>query len=150
MMRSAGVPGGAASLNRDAGVAPEPYVFEHERWERLRRDQLGIDVIDPDGHDIGMTRAINHRWYTRELSFAKREVNWSPVDGVKHVLVGEFDSFDISDDAGGDEWDWEIRIIPDPPFRFILERILALMPASEGTSTWFRASGARGRASNAR
>jgi hypothetical protein len=125
------VPGGAASSPGGAGVAPEPYVFDHERWERLRRDQFGIDVIDPDGHDIGMTRAINHRWYTWELRFAKREVNWSPVDGVKHVLIGEFDSFDTSDDAGGDEWDWEIRIVPDPPFRFILDRVVALMPASD-------------------
>jgi hypothetical protein len=68
-------------------------------------------------------------------------VNWSPVDGVKHVPVGEVDSFDTSDDAGGDEWDWEIRIVPDPPFRFILDRIVALMQAG---------SGGRGRASSAR
>lgn len=121
MTHSSGVPGGAASSPGAGGVAPEPCVFDHERLERLRRDQAGIDVVDPDGHDIGMARAINHRWYTWELRFAKREVNWSPVDGVKHVLVGEFGSFATSDDAGGDERDWKDPDRSRPPLQFILD-----------------------------
>ena len=115
-----------------AGIAPEPYVFDHELWVRLRRDQLGVDVVNPLGHQIGMARGINHRWYSWGLlDWREREVNWSPVDGLKHVLVGEFDSFDTSDAAGGDEWDWEIRIFPDPSFRFILDRVVARMSAGE-------------------
>jgi hypothetical protein len=105
--------------------------FDHELWERLRRDQLGVDVIDPLGHQIGMARGINHRWYTWGLDWRERQVNWTPVDGMKHVLVGEFDSFDTSDAAGGREWDWEIRIFPDPAFRFILDQVVAMMSADE-------------------
>ena len=131
MTHSAEFPDDSASVTDNAGIAPEPYVFNHELWERLCRDQLGVDVIDPVGHNIGMARAINHRWYTWEQDWRIREVNWSPVDGVKHVLVGEYDSFDTSDAAGGAEWDWEIRINPDPPFQFILDRVAAIMTADE-------------------
>ena len=41
----------------NVGIAPQPFVFEHERWMRLRCDQLGVGVIDPLGHQIGDTAA---------------------------------------------------------------------------------------------
>jgi len=125
-------PDESAPAPDNSAIAPESYVFDHELWERLRRDQLGVDVIDPLGHQIGMARGINHRWYIWGLlDWRERQVNWSPVDSMKHVLVGEFDSFDTSDAAGGREWDWEIRIFPDPPFRFILDQVVARMSAEE-------------------
>jgi hypothetical protein len=123
-MELSGLFGESASGPGNVGVAPEPYVFDHDLWVRLRRDQLGVDVIDPLGHQIGAARGINHRWSE------DREVVWTPVDGVKHVLVGEFDSFDIYD-GDGDERDWEYRIFPDPPFRLILDWVVARMSADE-------------------
>lgn len=62
---------------------------------------------------------------------------------MKHVLVGEFDSFGTFYAADGDEWDWEIRIVPDPPFRFILERIVAVCQPATGTGAWLRRNGPR-------
>jgi hypothetical protein len=92
----------------NVAIAPDkPFVFEHERWVRLRRDQLGVDVIDPLGYHIGMAAA---------------RANWFPVDGSKHILVGEYNSTDIFH-GDGYEVDWELRIFPDPPFRFILDRV---------------------------
>ena len=107
-----GFPDHSRSAPGGAGIAPEPSVFDHELWVRRRRDQLGVDVIDPLGHQIGMARGINHRWYSWGLlDWREREVNWSPVDGPKHVLVGEFDSFDTSrlvavvqDDSDRHDW----------------------------------------------
>jgi hypothetical protein len=81
MTHSAEVHGGAASSHGGAGVAPEPFVFDHKRWERLRRDQFGIDFIAPGGHDIGMTRAINHRWYTGELRHQQYSRSYVPEAG---------------------------------------------------------------------
>src|SRR5215472_6720093 len=118
----------------NVGVAPQPYVFDHELWERLRRDQMGVDVIDPLGHTIGMAKAINHRWNTWPvgpgLDWRPRLVTWAPVDGRKHVLVGEFDSFDTYQ-LEDKEFDYEFRIFPDPPFRFILDRVVARMSADD-------------------
>ena len=111
----------------NVGIAPQPVVFEHDRWVRLRRDQFGVDVIDPLGHQIGTAAAMNWRW-------AGRQANWFPVDGMKHILVGEYDSTDIyhgNRNDMDDEADWELRLFPDPPFRFILDRVAEEMSADE-------------------
>ena len=52
--------------------------FDHARWERLRREQMGVDAVDPIGHEIGMAEAAG---------------KYKPIDGKKHVLVGEFDHY---------------------------------------------------------
>jgi hypothetical protein len=60
--------------------------FDHQRWEQLRRDQLGIGVVDPLGDQIGKAAANRYE----------------PVDGLKHVLVGEFDQVAAGMDDRGD------------------------------------------------
>lgn len=96
----------------DTGTAWVPPPFDHERWVRLRRDQLGVDVIDPLGHHTG---------------YAAARDNWFPVDGVKHVLVGELDRY-YRYDGSGHEVDWNLCIFPNPQFRFILDDVAELMP----------------------
>jgi hypothetical protein len=82
--------------------------FNHARWERLRNEQLGVDVIDPLGHQIGMSSAGR----------------FEPVDGLKHILVGEFDHYGFYDPwYSGAESDHNIHIFPDQPFRFILNDV---------------------------
>src|SRR5215216_6306885 len=113
----------------DEGIAPDPFVFNHARWEQLRREQLGVNVIDPLGHEIALASAMNFR--PEGVPLHERQVNWTPVDRVKHVLVGELDHFYISDAAGFDEWDYNICIAPDPPFERILVEGAGLMSEEE-------------------
>jgi hypothetical protein len=99
--------------SEDVGTAPQPVVFNHERWVRLRREQLGVDVIDPLGYDIGWAEAMNWRWAEG------RQVNWRPLGRVKRILVGEFDHQDFYPghrNEMDDEQDWSIFLVPDPPF----------------------------------
>jgi hypothetical protein len=107
----------------NVGIAPQPFVFDHERWVRLRRQQLGIDVIDPLGHQIGPAAAMNFRW-------EGRQANWFPVDGMKHVLVGELDHY-YSYNGDGHEMDWNLCLAPDPAFRSILDRVARDMSADQ-------------------
>jgi hypothetical protein len=103
------------ALDLDANAGNAPPDFNHDRWLRLRRDQLGVDVIDPLGHNIGMAAARN---------------NWWPVDGSKHVLVGELDHYYVYN-GDGDEMDWNICLAPDAAFRFILDQVAETMSVDD-------------------
>ena len=82
--------------------------FNHQRWENLRQRQLGVEVIDPVGHDIGPSAAGRYE----------------PVDGRKHVLVGEFDHYGFFDPIWSQsESDFNIHISPNEPYRFLLDQV---------------------------
>jgi hypothetical protein len=94
-------------------VAP---TFDNELWEQLRREQLGVHVVDPLGHHIGDATAMNHR-----PEDSSRSRNWQPLDPDKQVLVGQLEDFYVSDThAKYGEWDWNICLAPDPYFSRIL------------------------------
>lgn len=108
------MPNGTIDPNSgDEAVLVRP--FDHELWVRLRRDQLGMTIYDPLGHHIGTASARN---------------NWIPVDGDKHVLVGELDHYYVYN-GDGDEVDWNICIYPDPAFLNILSHVRAMMSPEE-------------------
>lgn len=93
------------------------FGFDHGRWNSLHNDQLDIEARDPDGHVIGTARA---------------EGKWQPVEGSKRVLVGEFDHYNFYNPVfSGDEADFNIYITPDPPFRYLLDDVVAKMSADE-------------------
>jgi hypothetical protein len=83
--------------------------FDRERWLRLRLEQLAVDVVDPLGHNIGLSRAGRYQ----------------PVDGQKHILVGEFDHYGFYKPPFGigAEADINVHIFPDKPFRFLLNHV---------------------------
>ncbi|MEU7855243.1 hypothetical protein [Nonomuraea sp. NPDC049141] len=111
----------------NAGVQQPPPPFDHQRWEKLRREQLGVAVIDPQGHKIG---------------FAVGAGKYAPVDGLKHVLVGELDDYGWFNPPGsGDEADFNLFITPAPPFQFILDDVVKLMTADERGSLHTRKRG---------
>lgn len=91
----------------------------HVRWHRLDTTQLGVDVVDPDGHEIGMAKAAPNFWH-----------HWEPVDGMKHVLVGRMDKYGFYD-GYGDEADFNLNIDPSREFRFILDDVVASMSEDE-------------------
>jgi hypothetical protein len=122
-----------------------PRPFDHKRWSRLHNTQLDLDVTDPDGHVIGMAAA-------RTTMFGFEIGKWEPVDGKKHVLVGEFDHYNFYDpdtslnpfdlNISTDEADFNIFITPDNTFRFLLNDVLAKMSAGERKELQRRKRGA--------
>jgi hypothetical protein len=110
----------AAHAPDNVGILADPPEFDHERWVRLRREQLGVDVRDghPRGHQINMASSVAGPL--------------SPMDEVKRVLVGDFDHFKVYN-GDDDEWDYNIFITPDPPFRQILDDVVAEMSVAERT-----------------
>jgi hypothetical protein len=99
--------GAIGAAGAEALAAPRP--FNHDRWLKLRLEQLSVDVRDPLGHEIGLSRAGR----------------FQPVDGKKHILVGEFDHFGLFHlpFGIGAERDLNIHIFPDKPFRFLLDHV---------------------------
>jgi hypothetical protein len=123
-----------SSLTRAALIAlfDDASQFDHARWLRLHDEQLDLEPIDPNGHVIGMA--------TCARKFGPIEHGgWKPVAGSKRVLVGEFDHYgfynpDRSRPAGWvgvAEADFNIFITPDPPFRYLLDDVVAMMTADE-------------------
>src|SRR5262245_7832875 len=89
-------------------------------WKRITDQQLGVSVIDPDGHKMGMNIA-----YRRLVG-----LNWYPADPYKQTLVGTVDRYGFYD-GDGDEADWNIYIKPDPPFAFIIDDVLTNADVSD-------------------
>ena len=92
-----------------------PRAMDDRLWSRITNEQLGLSVIDPDGHKIGMNIAN------------KRAVglNWYPADRYKQTLVGIVDGYGFYNPTGsGDEADWNIYIRPDPPFAYLIDDVL--------------------------
>ena len=110
---------------RPPPVHDVPTTFDHARWEQLHDEQLGIDPRDPDGHVIGNA--------TCERKFGPIvHGGWKPVKGSKRVLVGDFDHYNFYNPIeSGDEADFNIFITPDPPFRYILDDVVAKMSADQ-------------------
>ena len=84
-----------------------PDRFDHSYWEKLYWQQLGVDVTDPQGGRIGPHSAGRYE----------------PVDGRKHVLVGEFDHYGFYNPIFGAEADFNIHIRPSKQFRFLLDQV---------------------------
>lgn len=101
--------------------------FDHAHWERLNDTQLGVGVVDPDGHQIGSASVPR--------SFARLDAGgWQPVDGRKHVLVGELDHYYFYNERlsiAPDEADFNLNIAPDEPFRFLLDDVVRTMSESD-------------------
>ncbi|MER5326915.1 hypothetical protein [Streptosporangium roseum] len=100
-------------------------VFHNRAWHLLTDTQLGINVIDPDGHEIGLARAVR--------TFAGFDTgSWKPVDGFKHVLVGQLDRYSWYNPwTSGDEADFNLNVYPAPPFRRLLDWVVQHMDADE-------------------
>jgi len=111
--------------------------FSHTRWNRLTDSQLGIDVTDPDGHDVGLADAVS----TLLGVYKKR---YSPVDGLKHILVGPLDDYNFYD-GYGDEADCCLHIYPEVGggFRFLLNDVVAQMSAEDQKDLQPQAGGRR-------
>jgi hypothetical protein len=117
--------------------------FDHDRWKRLHDHQLDLDVIDPDGHDIGLA-GVHRRpasffpdWvkvigpgsaFIVTLAQRLRFGGWWPVDGFRHVLVGQLDHYAFFNPrSSGDEAHFNIFIQPDPAFRRLMDEVKDLM-----------------------
>jgi hypothetical protein len=99
--------------------------FGHAAWERVDGTQLGVHVIDPDGHRMGPATCIR-------TNFGIETGGWRPVDGYKHILVGELDHYSFYDPfLGGAEADFNLDIYPDQAFRPILETVADMMSEDE-------------------
>jgi hypothetical protein len=117
--------------------------FDHGRWNRVHDTQLDIDVRDPDGHRIGS--ASVKRTPLADPSDSPTPVplklftlrGWVPVDGSKHILVGEFDHYSFYNPSTSvspfhpnistDEADFNIFITPDRPFQRLLDDVVETM-----------------------
>jgi hypothetical protein len=108
--------------------------FNHERWNSIHNTQLDLDVQDPDGPTPGMA-AVRRTIFGFEVGY------WEPVDGRKHILVGELDNYSfynpgtslnpLDPSISTDEADFNFMMYPDPPFRFLLDDVVARMSAGE-------------------
>lgn len=100
--------------------------FDHNRWTRLDETQLGIDVIDPDGSQIGYAACIRTR-------LGLNLGGWKPADDTKRVLVGELDDYEFYNPrfTSGDEADMCLMINPDEPFRSLLDDVINIMTADQ-------------------
>lgn len=108
----------------EEAVRVEP-LFNHGLWERLHEDQMGVDARDKDGHNPGMA-GVRREILSIDVGA------WDPVDGYKHVLVGTVDKFQFYNPwSSGDEADFNIMVIPDAPFKFILDDVVAKMSPGE-------------------
>jgi hypothetical protein len=97
--------------------------FDHTHWRRLNDVQIGVDVVDPDGHNIGHVQ-------TNRTFLGFDTGGWSPVDGRKHVLVGKLDRYHFYD-GSGDEKDINLDIIPDRMYEFLLDDVVEKMRHEE-------------------
>jgi hypothetical protein len=100
------------------GDTIDPAV-SHAHWNRLNDVQLGVDVEDPDGHNIGELQA--NRTF---LGFDTG--GWTPFDGRKHVLVGRLDGYSFHDGLG-DEKDVNLNIVPDRNYKFLFDNVAETM-----------------------
>lgn len=111
--------------------------FPHQYWDRLNDEQLGVDVVDLDGNEIGTASAV------RETIFGIDIGKWTPVDGKKHVLVGELDHYSFYNPwSSGDEADFNLFVFPNPPFQFLLTQVSSAMSAEERKELHKRKRGA--------
>ncbi len=117
---------GPAATDLAAGglMAPAARPFNHALWERLRANQLGVNVADPIGHTIGTATAKGGFFQS-----------WTPESPEKQILVGTFDHYSFFNPKvftqNPDEADFNIYITPDPPFRHILQQVVDKMTPAE-------------------
>jgi len=93
-------------------------LFNHRLWEHATKNQRGVIGWDPVGHRIG--------WSYRDGWL----VNYTPMSAYKQTIVGRCLDYTFYDDFGtGDEADWCIFIDPDPPYAFIRDEVVKLIPS---------------------
>jgi hypothetical protein len=93
--------------------------FDHKLWERANQNQLGVIGWDPLGHRIG--------WAYQDGSLK----NYTPMSEYKQTLVGRLLDYEFYDEeyVTPDEADWCLLMDPDPPFAFLRDEVVKLIPS---------------------
>ncbi len=96
----------------DLPTATEQFITE---FEFVKNKSLGLTVTNPKNNNIGYEPALNGFTIIND-------VYWKPINGKKMVLCGTLEEYFVHDESG-DEYDWNLRIIPDPDFEFIINEV---------------------------
>lgn len=105
----------ALTLAPGTAVANPTRDFRAEQWAYIDRYQLGVLGWDPVGHEIGLSKCGRY----------------TPFDRFKQTLIGDVLGYDFYEASyfgfNSDESDWNIYVLPDPRYRFILDEVKAVM-----------------------
>jgi len=97
------------------------------RWRFTNEKQMGVIAHDFTNGDFIGTECEGEPGLVTNV--------WRPVDGFQHQLVGTLNHFNWS--IPGDE-DWNIHVIPDPDFTFLIDDVESLHP---GSKSWHKKCG---------
>jgi hypothetical protein len=98
-------------------------------WDFVTANQLSIRGADPVGSYVGY-------WPAEKFEFID---DWYPQSSRKQTLCGTLDHFNFYDGLG-DEADWNNFIVPDPPFQYTVDDVVA---KHRPTSEWPRDTSGR-------
>ena len=118
-------PGHSANTVRSRSDLPVCTAADLARWNEATDHSLGVEASDVGGNWIGSFPVYERDW------FSSNDLVYFPYDALRKTLCGVMAEYTWHDEEFSDEADWNLNIVPDPHYAFLLDGIAARPSVSQ-------------------